>query len=280
MNLEKYNELVKFRSISYSKEQDYLILYLKEYLKNLKFDTYIDVYGNLIAERGKGSRPLIIAHVDINQESEYIPSLIRINDYLIGFFEGEQIGVGHDDKVGIYFALKFAEETNKPLTIIFTKDEEVGCIGTLNLSYDFRDINLAVQLDRRGASDISDYTNGVSTVSKQFKEICKPYLKEHNFKFTRTIYTDVGELKASHKVNFCCVNISCGYYNEHSNQEFLKISEFNNSYNFASKLLINLGHEKQEHKFEQETFMNTYFKKSYSKQERKFYLQFDKHYNL
>lgn len=271
MNLEKYNELVKFRSISFSVAQDYLIIYLQDYLKKLKFDTYIDLYGNLIAERGKGNKPLIIAHVDINQDNEYIPTLVRINDYLIGFFEGMQMGVGHDDKVGIYFALKFAAETNVPLCIIFTKDEEVGCIGTLNLNYDFSNINLAVQLDRRGNSDISEYTNGVEVVSTEFKKLCKPYLKDHNFKFTRTIYTDVGELKSSHKVDFCCVNISCGYYNEHTNNEYLKITEFNNSYIFASKLLTNLGNKKQYHKYEDKI----YFDKFNSK-----YFEHKKHYYL
>lgn len=249
MNLKQYNEIVKFRSLSYSDEQDLLLMFLEEELKNLKFHTYFDLYGNLIAERGKGIKPLIIAHADINQRREETPTLLRVNDYLIGFHEGEQIGIGHDDKAGIYFALNFAKETRQPLMIIFSKDEEVGCIGTDLLDVDFNNITLAVQLDRRGASDISDFTNGVETVSKQFKDLCKPYLKEHGYKFTRTIYTDVGQLKKEHKVNFCCVNISTGYYNEHTDQEFLKISEFQNASIFAGKLLFNLGDTVQRHEY-------------------------------
>lgn len=252
MNLKLYNELVKYRSLSYSDEQDFLLMFLNEQLKNMNFETYFDEYGNLIAERGQGVKPLIIAHADINQRSEQVPTLLRVNDYLIGFHEGEQIGVGHDDKAGIYFALNYAKETRQPLMIIFSKDEEIGCIGTNLLDVDFSKISLAVQLDRRGSSDISDFTNGVETVSKEFKELCKPYLKEHNYKFTRTIYTDVGQLKAQHHVKFCCMNISTGYYNEHTDQEYLKISEFKNASIFAAKILFNLGNTIQRHEFKEE----------------------------
>lgn len=246
-NIDQYKELVQHRCFSFDdKQQDIFIKYLESVLIESNFKTTIDKYGNLIAERNVSNSayiPLIMAHVDINQSDENVPLLVRINDWIFGFDNktGTTVGVGHDDKAGIYFALQVAK-TDLDCKIIFTKDEEVGCVGTSCLSRShFKNISFAVQLDRRGSSDVSQYTNGVNTVSKAFKENTKTTLKKYGMKYVNCVYTDVGAIKAVHKVDFCCINVSCGYYNEHSNKETLNIGEFTNSMNFAYEMLVLFG---------------------------------------
>lgn len=252
-NVKEYNKLVQYRCFSFDdKAQDQFINYLQTVLINHNFRTTVDLYGNLIAERNVGNNdfiPLIIAHVDINQQDDATPMLVRINDWLFGFDDatGTSIGVGHDDKAGIYFALQVAK-TKLDCKIIFTKDEEVGCVGTSYLEkIHFKNISFAVQLDRRGSSDVSQYTNGVNVVSKAFKENTKATLTKFGMKYVDCVYTDVGALKSVHKVDFCCINVSCGYYNEHSNKETLNIQQFTNSMQFAYEMLVLFGGSHQKH---------------------------------
>lgn len=262
-NLNEYRELVNFRTLSSMKlEQDMFIFYLESLLIKQGFWTEIDEYGNMYAERGKSKlKPLIIAHVDINQRSKETPELIRVKDWLIGISvkKGTQIGCGHDDKAGIYFALQVAK-TEIDCKIIFTKDEEIGCLGAKAIPKSWlENISFAIQLDRRGSSDVSKFTNGVTTVSKSFIKKSKDTLKAYGMKYENCIYTDVGELKAFHEVDFCCINVSCGYYNEHTDSETLNISELENSMSFGLEMLILFGYDHQHHKAEARTYKYGYW---------------------
>lgn len=243
--------LANYRTMSYDMEAQYLFInYLQSELNLYGFDTYVDLYGNLIGVRGAGLLPLLIHHVDINQVDANVPILVKNDTYCLGIHKGQQIGVGFDDKAGILFALWIAEQTDLQCKIVFTLDEEVGCVGTQNLDVSiFDNITLAIQLDRRGYKDISSYTNGVYTVSKEFILLSKDLCNNYGFKFIQTMYTDVGELKAYHNVDFCCMNISTGYYNAHQDNEYLNIAQFNNSCKFAYELLKTFGNVKQVHKY-------------------------------
>lgn len=253
-NLTDYKELCEFRCFSYSSEQDDFLNYLNYTLQYYNFETKKDRYGNLIANRGISEfKPLIIAHVDINQQDETTPEVIRVNDWIIGINPrtGEQAGIGHDDKAGIYFALQIAKIQEIDCKIIFVKDEEVGCLGTNQLSKkDLKGISFAIQLDRKGHSDVSKYTNGVNTVSNEFMSKTKPTLKKYGMKFVNTIYTDVGALKADHNVNFCCINVSAGYYNEHRDNEKLHIKQLENCMLFGLDMILLYGTSLQLHKYE------------------------------
>jgi len=253
-NFNFYRHLLGYRTFSYDDiSQDMFIDFLQSELEMYGFQCRRDKYGNLIADRGPIDqiKPLIIAHVDINQREEQIPTIHNIDGWIIGMLDGQQIGAGHDDRAGIYFALLYAEHTTFDVRIIFTKDEEVGCLGTSALpKWSLKNISMAVQLDRRGRSDISDFTNGVNVVSKSFKKRAIPTLEKYGYQWQRTMFTDVGHLKSHHMVDFCCMNISCGYYDEHTNNERLNVAQYQNAINFATELLITFGYEKQHHKAE------------------------------
>jgi putative aminopeptidase FrvX len=246
-DFDYYQNLLEYRCETFDDEaQAEFLEFLDWELRLYGFTVRYDDYGNLIADRKYADNqlmPMIIAHVDINQHDMRIPKFHNIDGYIIGMRNGVQVGCGHDDRAGVYFALLYAQHTNMPCRIVFTKDEECGGVGASRLGSDvFENITMAVQLDRRGKSDISDATNGVEVVSSKFKSKAGRILKEFGYKWTRTIFTDVGVLKSTHNVGFCCMNISCGYYNEHTDSECLSVSEFENAVLFASTLLIKLGY--------------------------------------
>lgn len=60
-------------------------------------------------------------------------------------------------------------------------------------------------------------------------------MKKYGYNWEYCIFTDVGEIAKSNEVQ--AVNISCGYYNEHTAKEYLNYSEFINACNFAIELI-------------------------------------------
>lgn len=241
MNIELYKEMLSIRSLSYSTEQDRFRKWIIDYLygkkyKNLSITT--DTYGNLYVEKGKAKTyNCVVAHLDINQKACLDFSVILNDHWITGINNntGRQIGLGHDDKIGVYFAFQMLEKFEN-IKCFFPLDEEVGCVGT-EKSDDvfFKNVGFMVQLDRRGHSDISQSTNGIEVVTQNTKAKLMPLLSEFGFHWEDCMFTDVGEL-----VRMNCkqgVNISCGYYNEHSDTEILNIDQYLNSEKFAYKLL-------------------------------------------
>lgn len=241
--------LLRHRAYSHDETQDRFLEMMAAIFVKRGFACFFDTYGNLLAERKKHQEfvPLVIAHVDINQP-KIDPIPVEVDGWIVGMQNGIQKGLGHDDRAGVYFAQQIAE-TDLECKIILTKDEEIGAIGAGKLPKEFfHDVSLCLQLDRRGASDISDFTNGVEVVSNEFKVKLKGLLKKHNYAFTTCMFTDVGELKSTLEVDMCCMNISCGYYNEHFQDERLNWNQYVNACNFALGILMLCGKEKQLHK--------------------------------
>ena len=73
-------------------------------------------------------------------------------------------------------------------------------------------------------------------------------------------YTDISQLKKKSDVS--CINMSCGYYNMHSNQEFISIDDVKNSIDAGKNMVKVLGYKKYEYVYKpivytQQTVMNS-----------------------
>ena len=96
-----------------------------------------------------------------------------------------------------------------------------------------------VQLDRNSFNnDISYYTNGINVVSEEFIEASQSLVAKYSYEYTKCLYTDIGVLAAN--TSLCAVNISCGYINEHYENEVISIPHFINAIAFADELIRNL----------------------------------------
>ena len=243
MNIKFYKKLLSFRSHSKSRKQlefrDWLEAYITVEFPGVT--TEIDDYGNLYVTKNTSEQRYyncVVAHLDINQKvitDDF--SILLINNYIIGInnVDGKQIGLGHDDKVGVYFALQALKKFDN-IKCFFPLDEEVGLLGTRASEEDFfNDVGFFLQLDRRGYYDISKFTNGHATVTYDTKKEFEKLLCKYNFHWTNTVSTDVGALIQRHFTQG--VNISCGYNNEHTNDEILHVLRYDNSEKFAMELL-------------------------------------------
>lgn len=241
MNIKFYKKLLSFRSHSKSQTQidfrDYLIDYIGETHPDVV--TEIDDYGNLYVTKGSSETYVncVIAHLDINQKKCEEPLIAVVGDYIFGIDgeTGKQIGLGHDDKTGVYFALQMLKKFDD-IKLFFPLNEEVGLLGTRSCELEFfYNVGFMVQLDRRGNADISKYTNGLDVVALDIKRLLKKTLWKYRYNWATCVSTDVGELVR--KLGVQGVNISCGYTDEHRDTEILNVMDYNRAEKFALEVL-------------------------------------------
>lgn len=224
---------------------DYLTSYINS-IANALIEK--DTEGNLYITKGKADfYPCVVAHTDINQDEIENVSIIQTSKFILGLNndEGTQCGIGADDRCGIYFGLHCLK-TMDNVKVLFTSDEEVGGYGAhaCDLTF-FEDVSFMIQLDRNSFSnDISYYTNGINVVSEEFVEASQSIVNKYHYIYTKCMYTDIGILAGN--TGICAVNISCGYINEHYENEVISVPHFINAIGFADELINNLELKKWE----------------------------------
>lgn len=191
----------------------------------------------LFVEGRKENKVVLIAHADTYFDQYY--GYPKINHYVIeneGFFYGKDengklTGLGADDRAGcaILWLLKDSGHS-----ILVTDGEEHGRIGSTWLMNDNPDIadiinnhQFMIQFDRRNSTDFKCYDVG----TYEFREFVAR--KTGYSEPDRSSYTDICTLCR----DICGVNLSVGYYNEHSNQERINISEWLNTLNLMKEFL-------------------------------------------
>jgi hypothetical protein len=195
--------------------------------------------------------PCIVAHTDTNQDYHDSLELAQIGNILLGWdkVNAQQVGAGFDDKVGILIALQCLEHFST-LKVFFPTLEEVGYVGTraANMSF-FDNVSYCIQPDRNSFNnDLITFTNGLETAGEDFVQALDFHglLSKFSYEEADGIGTDIGELKRR-GLSCSAVNISCGYYKEHSNQEVCSVVHLHNALNFIIEIIECLGSEKFEH---------------------------------
>jgi putative aminopeptidase FrvX len=128
----------------------------------------------------------------------------------------------------------------------FTTEEEVGFLGVDaaadNLDF-FYDVSYFIQADRHGSSDLITYTNGIYSASDEWLQEITPIMAKYKYSEEYGIGTDVGVL--SERLQLSGVNVSCGYYREHTDDEYTIISELQNCLNFIEEIIKSVPTNKQ-----------------------------------
>lgn len=237
----KLFQLLAQRTYSKSTSQDLFIGKLETYFTGLGGVTEKDTYGNLYVTKGESSLyPCVVAHTDINQKVRNNVSIMEAGNWIFGFDrdEAEQCGLGADDKVGVYFAVHMFDLFDN-IKLFFPKDEEVGLLGTYEANKNFfSNCTMLVQLDRNSyKNDLITYTNGIEVCSKEFVEAASDIMDKYMYATNSGTCTDIGGIKKFNTVNCVAMNVSCGYINEHSNNEVISKPHFENAINFGYELL-------------------------------------------
>lgn len=237
--------LKKLLSIqSVSEDQFRMFAYIIRQLKKAGA-TYWTDNGNIYATKGLAdSYPAIVAHMDTVHDIVEDLTVVELNGCLTGMnaYTMEQTGIGGDDKCGIYVALKCLFKYDN-IKVAFFRDEEFGCLGSYKADTAFfKDCRFVLQCDRNGFGDFITSASGVKLSGDKFIDDARPYLKAHGYTETFGMMTDVMALR-SLGIECSMANISCGYYNPHTAQEYIVVADLLNCLGLVYDLIDNLTGE-------------------------------------
>ena len=239
LNFELLKSLYKVFSPSMNEKK--MRRFIKRHIyNNISGVTIVqDNAGNLLITKGESdSYPCICAHMD--QVQRLHPkdfTCVENDDVIFGYSpkERKQCGLGADDKNGLFIALECLASYDV-IKCAFFVGEEIGCKGSgaVDVSF-FDDCRYCIQVDRRGNSDM---------VINIYSEMCsEEFIRDvdcfsHGYEISDGLMTDVAELR-ERGVEVSCINLSCGYYEPHTDCEFTSKSDLQKCYDFVCHIIEN-----------------------------------------
>ena len=165
---------------------------------------------------------MLVAHADIVMTNNEYPQEFIYKD---GIVRANQRTLGSDDRNGIYIMLEAIKDLDVKPFLLVTHDEEQGCKGSdefvTKMPYNEYDICFAIELDRRGSNDLVFYD---CSTEQEFVDYCE---QATGYKQAHGSFSDICSIMDEWKI--CAVNMSVGYYNEHTSNEHTVISEMLNT---------------------------------------------------
>jgi len=137
-------------------------------------------------------------------------------------------GIGGDDRCGVYMILEIIKEFK--CSILFCEDEEMGAIGAGKFTTSGiapKGINYIIEMDRKGLNDAVFY----DCDNRDFTD----FVLEAGFIKAEGSFSDISEIAPF--LGIAAVNISSGYYNAHTQHEYVKLLEVENNIYRISKLI-------------------------------------------
>lgn len=258
INKKLFRTICEIQSVSY--DMNDISYFIYEYLteNNILFD--VDIHGNIYINRDYKNVPCMVAHLDTVHELVEDLTVFECGNIWTGINRKHMIqtGIGGDDKVGIYITLELLKIHK--IKAAFFVNEEVGCLGSFKSDITFfKDCLYVLQCDRRGNSDFVTNINGEIS-SKPFQRDIIPIIKKYKYSFSNGMITDVGQL-SQNKIGVSCANISCGYYNPHSENEYIMLNDVLNCMTMCSNIFTNIT-KQYKHEFKAEKYNNWIYEKS------------------
>ncbi len=194
-------------------------------------------YGSVFVPGTRKDRVLLVAHVDtvwldhpslrigFDGKKYFSKDIPLLSKKKKGYYARRKLGIGADDRAGcaILWHLR-----NLGHSLLLVDGEEMGCFGSQYLMLHpemaemIQDHQFAVEFDRHGNNDLVYYTVG----TWDFERYCP---EQTGFKNAKGTLTDICYLCKS----MCGVNISVGYYNEHTGNEILVMDQWLRTANVA-----------------------------------------------
>ncbi len=190
-------------------KQKTLLRFVEKFLSNYYPKENLIIKDSFIM--AKGTIPImLIAHLDTVFEVQ--PSLILYDQKQHLMWSPQ--GLGADDRAGVFSIIKIITKGYLP-SVCFTTDEEIGGLGASDVITYFpnpiTNLKYIIQLDRQGENDCVFY----QCDNKDFRE----YVETYGFITAPGSYTDISFICP--KWGIAGVNLSVGYFGEHSTREML-----------------------------------------------------------
>jgi len=271
--VERFKELLSVPSKTY--EEDQMVEYISSVLDSIEgVEYYTDEMNNIYATKRQsgfsGKFPMFVAHTDtvhnlvpeIIVEEKTLPKPPTFGrtfdetqyDVLKAYTpDGNPTGIGGDDKCGIFICLELLRTLSNVKVGLFVS-EETGCHGSSKCDVKFlNDVGYIVQYDAPGNHLITELCSGIRLFEEKgdFINRALPVIErtmETDMELQSHPYTDVSQLKKKSDVS--CINISCGYYEMHSSNEFIVLDDVDKSIRTGINLVNEFGYEKQEYAYE------------------------------
>jgi len=207
-----------------------------------KLSFELDHYNNLFITKNTTNPehyPCVVAHLDSVHNILSERKIINNNGIISSILTKTKTncGLNADDCNGILVALQLLEVLPN-LKVCFTVEEEIGGVGANETKFNtkfFENVNYLVQADRRGSSDLIYYTNGLICASSDFIADISELMEKYKYELVEGVFTDIGIM--SNELGISGINVSCGYYNEHTSKEICKLSELENCLNFIYEII-------------------------------------------
>lgn len=252
MNKERLNRLIDVMSVqTTSYDVKRMNKYIRSYVKQIPDCKIYKDHGNLYVTRGHADiYPCVVAHTDTVHDIHKEFNVLQCGDALLAVDQDySRVGVGGDDKVGIFVALEILRST-EVCKVAFFRDEEVGCVGSklADMKF-FDDVSFVLQCDRRGYADFVNSIFHTKMFTDEFSQAVAPYLQKYDRTESDGGMTDVWQL-TENGLEVAVANMSCGYYDPHSDNEYILISEVFSTADFVKELVDDLGDKRWEVKSE------------------------------
>ena len=188
----------------------------------------MDDFQSVFIDKGSAKvKPLVCAHIDTVHPISGTLTVHEHEDRLFATDEtGRQTGIGGDDKAGVFVCLHLLHAIDNVKAAFFT-GEEIGGIGARNADAAwFSDVGWCVEFDAPGTGIFSYSSGGVQLFEDEGRAIStiERALDFHGLRsWQHHPGTDVMVLKR--RFDFTCFNVPCGYYNFHTDNEFVYIPE-------------------------------------------------------
>lgn len=186
-------------------------LELKEYVYNYLVDRNMKPIKRDGFVYAKGKIPiLLVAHLDTVFK---VPEIILCDEKSQTM--RANYGLGGDDRCGVFGILKILEELQPH--VLFTEKEEIGGIGAKKAIAKLKrpNVKYIIELDRHGKNDCVFYDCGNLEFIK--------YIESFRFNTECGTFSDISLLGPAWDI--AAVNLSCGYYNEHTSYEYINFKE-------------------------------------------------------
>lgn len=133
-------------------------------------------------------------------------------------------GIGGDDRCGVYALCSVYEAAEYKPWLLFTCDEEVGCIGADDFAgdyfkklipFDLSFLKMVIEVDRKGKDDAVYY----ECDNREFED----YITSKGFVTAHGSVSDISYVAPA--LGVAAVNLSSGYYNAHTQHEYVNLAE-------------------------------------------------------
>lgn len=246
---------------SYTGREYLMIHHICSILSKMNIPYYLDEHYNIYATKGELNDgeyyPCIVAHTDTVHHSlepiiiqeEMLPNFnneLKLSYRGINTYGG-RVGIGGDDKCGIYAAIRMLTHLPKVKAAFFVSEEN-GCWGSRYADPKFfENVGYAIQYDSPEGNTVSKTLMGESLYDSKSKfgktveRLLEKYVG-YDVEYCHHPYTDVYCIKT--QFNIECINLPAAYYLYHTKNEYVVVEELINNVKMGVKLIQKLGYVK------------------------------------